>query len=384
MPLPYSLHLLLCGMPLLPVNDESIKQAAALISQGGLVAFPTETVYGLGANAYNPAALAKIFEVKNRPRFDPLIVHIAAMETLEKISDRSLLDAAARNNLTVLTNKLWPGPLTLILPKQAIVPDLCTSGLPTVAVRMPDHDAALQLIRQSTGAIAAPSANPFGYLSPTRAEHVAQMLGDKVEIILDGGPAQCGLESTVLDLCHDQPRILRPGAVPKETIESLIGSVAAGHAADDDVPNSPGLLKNHYAPHVALDINFLSEYFSQKREAKKKGAKEDAENNSCSSSSAARTEGSMRLCVNSFANSAFLFFDGASRDQWLSSHTTQPAHIAVLSETGNLTEAASRLFEILHELDTHDVPQIYAQPAPEHGLGIAINDRLHRAAASKR
>jgi len=336
-------------MPLLKVSDESIRQAAAVLVQGGLAAFPTETVYGLGGDAFNPLALAHIFEVKGRPRFDPLIVHIAASETLEKIADLSLLDTQARKNLAALIKQLWPGPLTLILPKQKTIPDLATSGLPTVAVRFPAHDAARRLIESSTGAVAAPSANPFGYLSPTRAEHVFEMLGEKVDIILDGGPCQFGLESTVLDISGGQPRILRPGAVTKESIEAIIGPVASGNAAviEHDAARgaaSPGLLKSHYAPHIPLVV--------QDSEALQR-----------------ETE---------FDNAAFLFFDGASRDRWLAGQP-QPKAVAVLSETGNMPEAASRLFETLHELDRLDVRRIYTQLAPEHGLGAAINDRLRRA-----
>jgi len=338
-------------MPLLKASDESIRQAAAVLVQGGLAAFPTETVYGLGGDAFNPLALARIFEVKGRPRFDPLIVHIAAFETLEKAADLSLLDAHARKNLAALTKQLWPGPLTLILPKQKIVPDLATSGLPTVAVRFPAHDAARRLIESSTGAVAAPSANPFGYLSPTRAEHVFEMLGEKVDIILDGGPCQFGLESTVLDISGGQPRILRPGAVTKESIEAVIGPVTFGSAAV--IENgaiggavSPGLLKSHYAPHIPLLVKDIETLRHEKE----------------------------------LDNAAFLFFDGASRDQWLSGQPQQKAAaVAVLSETGDMLEAASRLFETLHELDRLDVRRIYAQLAPEHGLGAAINDRLRRA-----
>jgi len=336
-------------MPLLKISDESIRQAAAVLARGGLAAFPTETVYGLGGDAFNPLALARIFEVKNRPRFDPLIVHIAAGETLGKIADLSLLDTAARKHLAALIKQFWPGPLTLIVPKQKAVPDLATSGLPTVAVRLPAHDAARRLIESSTGAVAAPSANPFGYLSPTRAEHVFEMLGEKVDIILDGGPCQFGLESTVLDISGGQPRILRPGAVTKESIEAIIGPVASGNAAviENDAAGgavSPGLLKSHYAPRIPLLVKD-SETLQHETE---------------------------------LDNAAFLFFDGASRDQWLSGRR-EPKAVAVLSETGNMPEAAARLFETLHELDRLDVKRIYAQFAPEHGLGAAINDRLRRA-----
>ena len=166
-------------MPLVKVSDESLSLAAEIVRGGGLAAFPTETVYGLGGDAFNAGALARIFEAKNRPRFDPLIVHIANIESLEKIADLSLLDSRSRKNLDALAGRLWPGPLTLVLPKRKNVPDLATGGLPTVAVRVPANETARRLIALSTGAVAAPSANPFGYLSPTRAEHVLETLGKK-------------------------------------------------------------------------------------------------------------------------------------------------------------------------------------------------------------
>ena len=334
-------------MPIVKISDESIRQAAALLTRGGLVAFPTETVYGLGGDAFNSLSLARIFEVKRRPRFDPLIIHIAAFETLEKAADLSLLDSTAKKNLAALTKQFWPGPLTLILPKQKTIPDIATSGLPTVAVRLPGHDAARRLIALSSGAVAAPSANPFGYLSPTKAEHVAEMLGEKIEIILDGGPSRFGVESTVLDISGGQPRILRHGGTPKEAIEALIGPVAGGPAVGDN-PASPGLLKSHYAPRTPL----LTHNGMPPRQPEVEGT-------------------------------AFLFFDGASRDRWLAARQAEqkPSAIAVLSETGNLPEAAARLFETLHELDRPEIKRIYAQYAPQEGLGAAINDRLSRASA---
>jgi L-threonylcarbamoyladenylate synthase len=333
-------------MPLLKVSDESIRQAAAVIARGDLAAFPTETVYGLGGNAYNPAALAKIFEAKGRPRFDPLIVHIAAVETLEHISNLSPLSAVMRNNVAALIKQFWPGPLTLILPKKDIIPDLATSGLPTVAVRLPAHDAARKLISLSTGAVAAPSANPFGYLSPTRAEHVANALGDKIDIILDGGPTPFGLESAVLDMSGEHPRLLRPGAVPREAIEEVIGPVMVNpfSSSESAAAPSPGLLKSHYAPRIPLHAHDL--------------------------------EG----MPPSMADAAALFFDGVSRDTWLKKGL-EAAVIAVLCETGDMRGAASRLFETLHELERQKVTTIHAQFAPEQGLGMAINDRLRRAAS---
>jgi len=346
-------------MPTLKVSDESIRQAAQTVSNGGLVAFPTETVYGLGGDAFNPVALAKIFEAKGRPRFDPLIVHIADLGALETVADLSLLDTAARKNLSLLSENLWPGPLTLVLPKRQAVPDLATSGLPTVAVRLPAHETARRLIALSTGAVAAPSANPFGYLSPTMAEHVAQTLGDKIDLVLDGGPSRVGLESTVVDLCNGRPTILRPGGTPGEAIEALVGKVDAGGFADRGAGQlagslpSPGMLKSHYAPRSPLTVH--------------------------------EGESLYALSPSEEGGAAFLFFDGASRRAWASSFKrsskgeTAGTTIAVLSETGDTVEAAARLFQTLHELDRLNPKRIHAQLAPEHGLGPAINDRLRRA-----
>jgi L-threonylcarbamoyladenylate synthase len=338
-------------MEFLSVSPESLKRAAEILRNGGLAAFPTETVYGLGADAYNPAALAKIFEAKGRPRFDPLIIHIAEIGTLEKIADTSLLDAASRKKLFLLAEHFWPGPLSLVLPKREIIPGLAASGLPTLAVRFPDHPAALKLISLSTGAVAAPSANPFGYLSPTRPEHVRDMLGEKVDVILDGGPARIGVESTVLDLSGENVRLLRPGGTPKEAIEKLIGPVHAGPFTSDTENGlvSPGQLKSHYAPRTPLSV--------YSREA--------------------------LIGLLPESGSAFLFFDGPSRDAWLAAHSiaqAEKAVIRVLSESGSLLEAAVRFFEVLHELDRPEISRIAAQYAPEQGLGLAINDRLRRAA----
>jgi L-threonylcarbamoyladenylate synthase len=335
-------------MLLLKTTDESIRRAADILSGGGLVAFPTETVYGLGANVFNQTALAKIFEVKNRPHFDPLIVHVADTEMLEKTADLSRLDSAARKRLAVLTEKLWPGPLTLVLPKLKTIPDLATAGLSTVAVRLPGHEAARRLIALSGGPVAAPSANPFGYLSPTRAEHVLDLLGGKIDMILDGGPSNVGVESTVLDICGDRPRILRYGGVPAETIEALIGPVADGQATSTDGVTSPGMLKSHYAPRTPLSVYDTPG-----------GLPDDP-------------------------GAALLFFDGAGRNFWLSARKTTPAGpetVVVLSETGNTLEAAARLFETLHDLDRPDIKRIHAQLAPETSLGRAINDRLKRGSS---
>jgi len=349
-------------MKILPVSPESLEEGAKILKNGGLVAFPTETVYGLGADAFNAKALAKVFEVKKRPFFDPLIVHIASIETLEKVSDLSLLDEERRKKLFLLAENLWPGPLSIVLPKNKKIPDIATAGLQTTAIRFPDHDTALKLISLSTGAVAAPSANLFGSLSPTRAEHVKNGLEESIDMILDGGSSRIGLESTVLDITGDTIKILRPGGTPKEAIEKLIGPVGDNNEQEtkcdkQDGLTSPGMLKSHYAPSTPLFV--LS--------------REEIINKSINNSE--------------FQNSAFLFFDGTTRDLFL--NTQKPPHhatkfpaqvvtIKVLSETGNMLEAGSRLFETLHELDNSNVKQIFAQPAPNEGLGEAINDRLKK------
>jgi L-threonylcarbamoyladenylate synthase len=341
-------------------SGSAIGEAAKVLSAGGLVAFPTETVYGLGGDAFNQTALAKIFEAKRRPRFDPLIIHIAALETLDRIADLSLLEKSAREKLAVLVKKLWPGPLTIILPKKNEVPDLATSGLPTAAIRFPDHPVALKLIALSTGAIAAPSANPFGYLSPTRAEHVRDQLGDAVDIILDGGPTRVGVESTVLDLSNGQLRILRHGGTSREDIEALIGTVAVGPevipmtevfakkavqcAENPNMPQpSPGQLKSHYAPRTPLVLHPRGGLSSNRK------------------------------------NEGRLYFSGIADDD-----KEEPANVRILSKTGNIVEAAANLFEMLHELDHLGLSVIHAEEAPQEGLGAAINDRLRRAAGKWR
>ncbi|MDR3334002.1 MAG: threonylcarbamoyl-AMP synthase [Treponema sp.] len=331
------------------LSDEAISAAAKALMKGLLVAFPTETVYGLGADAFNGAALARIFEVKERPRFDPLIVHIAGIDALERVADLAALDQAAREHVDALIQRLWPGPLTLILPKQPSIPDLATAGLPTVAVRFPDHPAAQQLIRRSSGAIAAPSANRFGCLSPTRAEHVQEQLGDRIAMILDGGRTGIGVESTVLDLSSCRPRILRPGGTSRECIEAVIGAVHTESLQLSD-PCSPGQLKSHYAPRTVLTLHHREE-----------------------------------MIVLPYGESeGYLFFDGKSRDAWYrASKPGDAPWIRTLSETGNMTEAAANFFDLLHELDKSGCSAIRGEQAPEEGLGSAINDRLSRAAAAK-
>jgi L-threonylcarbamoyladenylate synthase len=358
-----------------PVSGASLNLAAEAIRRGELAAFPTETVYGLGGDAFNPRALAEIFRAKGRPRFDPLIVHIARLETLEKVADLSALNPAAREMAARLTAEFWPGPLTLVLPKRESIPDLATSGLATVAVRFPAHPAARRLILLSTGAVAAPSANRFGRLSPTRAEHVAEQLGDRVGIILDGGPSAVGLESTVLDLTGTPPRILRPGGLSRERLEALLGPlprlIQEQPRSPDDLHSpgdlqspgelrspgdlrSPGLLASHYAPQTPLYLHGRREMDARPREG----------------------------------DAGYLFFSSRSRDLWAArNHSALTGEnsktVECLSEEGDALEAAVNLFEALHRLDRLGLRCIHVEKAPPESLGEAINDRLSRASAPR-
>ena len=318
------------------------------MAAGGLVAFPTETVYGLGADAFNSSALARVFEAKNRPRFDPLIIHIAEENALDRIVDTASLNRAARERLSLLSVRFWPGPLTLVLPKRAEVPELATAGLAAAAVRFPSHPVAQKLIRLSTGAVAAPSANPFGCLSPTRAGHVRDQLGERVDCIIDGGRTEVGIESTVLDISGERPAILRPGGTSREAIEAVIGPVelnTASQAAPQAAPMSPGQLKSHYAPGTPLILH-------------RNGAL----------ASLPVTSGEGRL-----------YF---SPPPFLVSGKEAGGNTRILSKSGDLCEAAANLFDMLHELDSLGLSLIRAEEAPGYGLGEAINDRLRRAGSA--
>lgn len=307
-----------------------VGRAAELIRRGGLVAFPTETVYGLGANALDPQAVAGIFAAKDRPYFDPIIVHIADRSQLETLTLAVPPAAAA------LAERFWPGPLTLVLPKSDLVPDLVTSGLPSVAVRMPDHPLALELIRRAGLPIAAPSANRFGRLSPTTAEHVRDQLGDRIELILDGGPCRVGVESTVVQLAPEGPLLLRPGGVPVEVLEETIGPVRRGEDSAG-APVAPGMLPRHYAPRTPI-----------------------------------RVEPHVPVCPPGERIGLITLGPVDNPGDFVA--------VEVLSETGDLTEAAANFFQALHRLDSRQLDAIVATPFPEWGLGRALNDRLRRAA----
>lgn len=312
-------------------ESDSIDRAAKIIRQGGAVAFPTETVYGLGADALNPLAVARIFEIKNRPYFDPLIVHIADLNEMSRLVFDIPLPAEK------LITHCWPGPLTIILPKKEEVPDIVTAGLPTVGIRMPKHPIALQLIRAARCPIAAPSANPFGYVSPTTAAHVHDQLGDRVDLILDGGPCEVGLESTILSFSEVKPKLLRPGGLPLEEIESIIGRVEV-NSIEQGKPSSPGRLPKHYAPRTPIVIE---------------GWENNPENHQ---------NRKIGLLAFQEVRVSFPFH-----------------HVEVLSPGGDLREAAANLFAAMRRLDALNLDLILAETLPEIGLGRAIMDRIRRA-----
>lgn len=312
---------------------EDIQTAARRLREGQLVVFPTETVYGLGANVWDELAVARIFEVKGRPRFDPLIVHIAHREQLDELV-RTVPQKAQR-----LMERFWPGPLTLVLPKQDRVPDIVTAGLPTVAVRQPRHPVAQQLLVTAGVPIAAPSANRFGQLSPTTADHVREQFRGEDIFVLDGGPCQVGVESTVVAVLDDECSVLRYGGVPLEEIEPVVGTVKVGVAVVDR-PMAPGQLARHYAPRTPLVL--LAEGFP--------------------SSYRGRRVGLLTL----------------QPPKDVEAYTA----IEVLSQEGDLRQAATRFFAALRRLDAAGLDLIVARPVPEHGLGRAIMDRLRRAAAT--
>ena len=312
------------------IATATIEQAARLIREGELVAFPTETVYGLGGDATNERAVAKIFEAKGRPQFNPLISHVLDAGEARRLVEWN--DAADR-----LAAHFWPGPLTLVLPrtKDSPIALLATAGLDSAAVRAPAHPLAQALIRAAGRPIAGPSANRSGAVSPTRAEHVAESLGDRVKLILDGGPCDVGLESTVLDLTTATPTLLRPGGATREAIEAVIGPVALSDAipSGNAARKSPGQLASHYAPARPVRLN---------------------------ATSVAGDEGLLAFGPRPPA--------GARRT-------------LNLSPQGDLTEAAANLFAHLRALDRPDIACIAVMPLPKTGLGLAINDRLRRAAA---
>ena len=307
-----------------------IARAAAVLREGGLVAFPTETVYGLGADATNALAVARLFEAKERPHFDPLIVHLGAAGWLDRCV--ATVPPQARR----LAQRFWPGPLTLVLPKRAIIPHIVTSGLPSVAVRVPSHPVAHALICALDRPLAAPSANRFSRLSPTTAQAVVDDLGGRIELILDAGPTTHGIESTIVAFGEQGPRLLRPGPITLEELRDCLGCDVTVVRKPTPTPEAPGMLERHYAPRTPLR---LWESQPPAMNVKRVGC---------------------------------LAFRVAPAGNF--------AAVEILSPAGDLREAAANLFAALHRLDAAGADLIVAEQVPETGLGVAIMDRLRRAA----
>jgi L-threonylcarbamoyladenylate synthase len=323
-------------MSVIAATPDAISEAAALLQSGALVAFPTETVYGLGADATNGEAVASIFEAKGRPHFNPLIVHVADITVAHRLA--YIPDGAQR-----IAEAFWPGPVTLVLKRRADsgLSDLVSAGLDTVALRMPDHPIARSLLVASGRPLAAPSANRSGHVSPTQAQHVAEDLGDKVAMVLDGGPTAHGIESTIIDASSERHVMLRSGSVPGLAIEQALGlKLVRSLQAESLKPRASGQLASHYAPRARVRLNVTHGF----------------------------GEGEAVLAFGPFE---------ASR------HRTVSGPFINLSERADLIEAAANLFAALRKLDAQGVPSIAVTPIPEQGLGEAINDRLTRAAAPR-
>jgi len=310
-----------------------LHEAAALLRQGQLVAIPTETVYGLAGNALSPEAVSSIFEVKNRPRFDPLIVHTHSVELLSAYAE-NVPPAALK-----AARAFMPGPLTLLLKKSPLIPDMVTAGSSRVALRIPQHSLTQSLLSLLDFPLAAPSANPFGYISPTTAQHVADQLGGRIPYILDGGPCEVGVESTILGWENGECIVYRKGGLSVEALEEVAGPLRIqAHSASN--PQAPGMLKAHYAPAAPLVIGPIEEL----------------------------------LEVHSGKRLGIISFRKAYKE-------LPPERQLVLSPSGDYAEAARRLFAGMRALDKLELDLILAELLPEESLGRAINDRLRRAAA---
>lgn len=314
-------------------TGKNTEQAAKFLRESRLVAIPTETVYGLSANALDEKAVLRVFEAKQRPFFDPLIIHIPSIDSVEKYANWN------DDKLKKLAEKFWPGPLTILLPKKDIIPGIVTSGLDQVAVRVPNHSLTLELLNQLNFPLAAPSANPFGYVSPTTAEHVNNQLGDKIDYILDGGPCNVGLESTIVGVEESKICVYRLGGLAIEEIEKIVGKLEL-RINDSSDPKAPGQLKSHYAPKKSLLLGNIHELLNSNKHK--------------------------RIAVICFGKQNF----------------TIGTKIFNLSPAENLKEAALNLFKYLREADESDVDLVIAEKLPEEGLGKAINDRLKRASAN--
>lgn len=309
-----------------------LNQVKTALINGDIIALPTETVYGLAANIYLDSALEKVFKLKKRPSYNPLIVHISNASILEQIAKN--IPAKARE----LANVFWPGPLTLVLEKQDQIPDRVTAGKPTVAVRVPNHPIALQLLKSLNFPLAAPSANPFGSLSPTSAEHVAHYFKEEINFILDGGPCSCGLESTIIGFENDEPVLYRYGAISIEEIKKVIGQIKVKNQNSKN-PSAPGMLSRHYAPKTQIQINEDIPLALAQNPDKKIGVLSFRKNKKI------KTE----------------------------------IHQEVLSISGDLNEASKNLYASLHRLDQMNLDLIITPFFPKKGLGKTINDRLKRA-----
>jgi L-threonylcarbamoyladenylate synthase len=322
--------------PILPADAAAVTAAARCLAGGGLVAFPTETVYGLGADATNAAAIARLYQAKGRPSFNPLIAHVRDIAAATQIAR---FDAAAM----ALAEAFWPGPLTLVLPKSKVcaVADLATAGLETVALRVPAHPVAREILRAFGGPVVAPSANLSGHVSPTTADHVQSDLAGRIDLIVDGGPVEVGVESTIIG-CFDIPMLLRPGGVPRAEIERVLGRALAQAPENGDggtgQPLAPGMLASHYAPRTKVRLNAKS------------------------------IEAGEALLA--FGANAVPGVDAACA-------------VMNLSERGDLNEAAANLFGYLRTLDAKGARAIAVMTVPHHGLGEAINDRLRRASVER-
>ncbi len=316
--------------------DLAIQKAAAAIRDGKVCAFPTETVYGLGADVFQPDAVEKIFQIKQRPHYNPLIAHIADSEQLHQLAE------SVPEKAQILIDTFWPGPLTLVLPKRPVVPDIVTGGNPSIAIRMPAHPIARKLIQRTRTPIAAPSANKFTCTSPTTADHVREQLGGQCPIIIDGGACRVGLESTIISFISPTPTLLRPGGIPLEDITECIGEFSCPRLPSENLqaPESPGLLLNHYAPATPLK--------------------------------AYRT---IPTACENHNDIGILLFQPTGQ---IFAGPTE-----ILTHTGDTHEAAANFFAALRRLDALGLKEIIAQYAPDHGLGNAINNRLEKAAKGR-
>lgn len=337
-----------------PVHPEAgaIEKAGLILRRGGLVAFPTETVYGLGANALDGRAVARIFKAKGRPSDNPVIVHVACREQV------SLLTGSFPDSAKVLTDAFWPGPLTLILPVGKGIPEAVTAGLQTVAVRMPDHPVALALIRAAGVPVAAPSANLSGRPSPTSAEHVLQDLNGRIEVILDGGPAGVGVESTVLDLTSQVPVVLRPGGITPEDLREFLGKVDVDPAAaagfyNGDRPRSPGMKYAHYAPRAPLQL-VIGKPEAAAAKIKELAGKEKARGR--------------RVGILSFSKS---------------NDFSRFGEVVVAGCREKPETVAAGLYSALRRFNEIGVDIIFAEGLEEHGVGLAVMNRLKKAAAGR-